>query len=192
MRGSSNKEDQILWGATMGEIKSTLDLVMARTRHLSLSDDEKRRHQTEAFEKRLQGLLQQYADGALSVKKAVERIAALQTEMKTMDRRILLAVIIKCIEPGRDNALWLDLLGQEGPTLCEPLQNILGAYRREEADLLAVAGQDQLDRLVREHGITGTAVTPNPWQDAAFRQRRGNLREKTQAGLESLLDQTTL
>jgi hypothetical protein len=176
----------------MSEIKSTLDLVMERTRHLSLSDDEKRRHQIDTFEKRLQGLLQQYADGALSITNTVERIAALQSEMQIKDRRILPAAVVKRIDPGQDNAHWLDLLARAAPALCEPLQSILDAHRREEVDLLASAGQAQLDRLARENGIAGTAVTPNPRQDAAFQKHLDALRKRTRAGCEGLLDQTAL
>ena len=42
----------------MAEIKSTLDLVMERTRHLSQSTAEKEAQRRGDFEKRLQGLLQ--------------------------------------------------------------------------------------------------------------------------------------
>ena len=173
----------------MGEIKSTLDLVMERTRHLSLSDEEKQRQQAEAFEKRLQGLLQQYADGALSIEQLRERFVTLETELKTTDRQILRAAVVKRIDPDRDNARWLDLLAQETPALCEPLQVGLGTYREKRADLLAVGAQDQREDLARRHGIMGTAVVPNPRQDPVCQERLVALRKETQIGFEALLDQ---
>ena len=173
----------------MGEIKSTLDLVMERTRHLSLSDEEKQRQQAEAFEKRLQGLLQQYADGALSIEQLRERIVTLETELKTPDRQILRAAVVKRIDPDRDNARWLDLLAQETPAVCGPLQASLDAYRTRRAELLEAAAQEQREGLARRHGIAGTAVAPNPRQDPVCQERLAALRKKTQIGFEALLDQ---
>ena len=49
----------------MGEIKSTLDLVMERTKNLSLSDEEKQAQKQKEVESRIRGLLQKYLDGWL-------------------------------------------------------------------------------------------------------------------------------
>ena len=176
----------------MGEIKSTLDLVMERTRHLSLSDEEKQLQQTEAFEKRLQGLLQQYDDGALTVDKLRERIVALEAALQTTDRQVVLAAVVKRVDPDRENAHWLDLLAQESPDLCEPLQTDLEAYRRKRAELLAAGAQDQREALARRHGIMGTAVVPNPRQDPACRERLAALRKQTHADFEALLDEISI
>ncbi len=173
----------------MGEIKSTLDLVMERTRHLSLSDEERQRQQAEAFEKRLQGLLQLYADGALTVDEAGERITALQSEMKTVDRRLLMAAIGRRIDTERDNAHWLALVEHAAPALQEPLAALLEGHRRQASDLLTSSGRDELDRLAREHAISGTAVRYNPGNDPACRERLAALGEETRDGIEALMDQ---
>lgn len=173
----------------MGEIKSTLDLVMERTRHLSLSDEEKQRQQAAAFEKRLQGLLQQYADGALTVDKLRERIAALETELQTTNRQIVLAAMVKRVDPDQDNVRWLDLLAQEAPSIYGPIQDGLDAYRQKRAALLAAGAQDQREGLARQHGIAGTAVVPNPRQDPVCQKQLAELRSKTQVSFQALLDQ---
>ena len=49
----------------MGEIKSTLDLVMEKTRHLTLSQKEKDGQKQIEVNKRLKGLLQKYRDNLL-------------------------------------------------------------------------------------------------------------------------------
>lgn len=91
----------------MGEIKSTLDLVMERTRHLSLSSEEKKRQQKEAFKKRLNGLLANFADGSLTVDALQNRISQLQKKLKVDDRKIVLSAIGERIDPGGDNRHWL-------------------------------------------------------------------------------------
>ena len=50
----------------MAEIKSTLDLVMEKTRNLTLSADEKAAQQHKEAENRIRGLLQKYLDGVVS------------------------------------------------------------------------------------------------------------------------------
>jgi hypothetical protein len=50
----------------MGEIKSTLDLVMEKTKDLTLSSEEKKAQKQKEIENRIKGLLQKYQDGFLS------------------------------------------------------------------------------------------------------------------------------
>lgn len=164
----------------MSEIKSTLDLVMERTRHLSLSEEEKASQQQAAYTKRLQGLLQQYDDQVCSVADFRNRFAALQAEMGRTEQQVPAEALVARIDPDQDNAHWLALMTQVAPALCEPLQALLDGYRSQRSDLLAAGGQDQLDRLAREHGISGTAVEPNPGQDPACRKRLETLRQTTQ------------
>jgi hypothetical protein len=167
------------WEETMSEIKSTLDLVMERTRHLSLSAEEKASQQQAAYTKRLQGLLQQYADQAFSVADFKKRFEALQTEMGRTEQQVSLAALAARIDPDQDNARWLALTAQVAPAVCESLQSLLDGYRSQRSDLLAAGGQDQRDRLAREHGVSGTAVKPHPEQDPACRQRLETLRQTT-------------
>ncbi len=175
----------------MSEIKSTLDLVMERTRHLSLSEEEKKRQQTEQFEKRLQGLLQQYADGALNIEALENRTTALQTEMNIDDRQVVIAGVIQRIDPDGDNAPWLTLLGRKAPALGDQMQGILDAHRLKQADMLGGEKQAQLEGLARDHGISGSAVVPNPEKDPACRQRLADLSKATRARLAGLQEQST-
>lgn len=172
----------------MGEIKSTLDLVMERTRHLSLSAEEKASQQQAEYQKRLQGLLQHYADEAFTIAVFRERFGALQEETQMTGRQVLAVALVERIDPDQDNVRWLDLLAQEAPVLCDPLQAILYGYRSQQADLLTASGQDQLDRLARQHDISGTAVMPNPLQDAACRQSLSTLRQAVKARIEELVE----
>ena len=50
----------------MGEIKSTLDIVMEKTQNLSLSTEERQEQHNIEIVKRIKGLLQKYQDQTLS------------------------------------------------------------------------------------------------------------------------------
>jgi len=61
----------------MGEIRSTLDLVMEKTRNLTLSKEEKEKQDNEELRKKLNGLLEQFQDNMLrkgELKKKLESL----------------------------------------------------------------------------------------------------------------------
>lgn len=173
----------------MGEIKSTLDLVMERTRHLSLSAEEKARQQKNDFDKRLQGLLQQYADGALSVDALQDRIKALQAELMVNDQRSLLAGIVGRIDPDQDNQRWMDLLVEMKLAVCGPLEAVLSDFSNRKRERLQ-AGESRLrQRFAEVHGIGGPAVVPNPQKDSAYRADLAALRQQVRDRLATVVNQ---
>ena len=173
----------------MGEIKSTLDLVMERTRHLSLSAEEKEEQQREDFAKRLQGFLQQYADGALTTDALWDRMAALEAETGVSDRKLSVAAVIQRIDPGHDNGRWRVLLDRLAPDMGPRLQEILAAYNKDRAALWQT-GQEQIrDRLARERAITGSAVVPNPRRDPALQNHLTALGNETTTKIARLMQQ---
>jgi hypothetical protein len=170
----------------MGEIKSTLDLVLERTRHLSLSAEEKEQQQREDYEKRLQGLLQQYADDAMSMDTVRKRMADLQSEMKMADQRLSAKAAVQRIDADRNNDRWLALLEHLAPDICPPLQEILTAHRKELAALLQAGRQVLGDRLAREDEIRGSAVVPNPGKDPTHRKKVMDLQHVTRTRIAAL------
>jgi hypothetical protein len=172
----------------MSEVKSTLDLVMERTRHLSLSKEEKDQQQRTDFEKRLQGLLLRYGEGAITPNELQERIAALQAEMKITGRKHLLQAIFKRIDPDANNERWLPLLADELPEIQKPLQAILSDHRRQRADLLASADRRLRRQLAEDHGIEGTAVMPNAAKEDQFLEHAARLKSETQSSIDGLLN----
>ena len=168
----------------MGEIKSTLDLVMERTRHLSLSDEERARQKKEAFDKRLQGLLQQVADGALTVAAVTDRIAALRAELQVGGPQAVVAGIVGRIDPDRDNRAWLEMLAQMDPSAGEPLEATLADYHTKRRALLQDGEKRLRERLARDHGIPGSAVIPNPRNEPACRQGLAELKQQALTDLQ--------
>ena len=167
----------------MGEIKSTLDLVMERTRHLSLSAEEKKKQQLEAFQKRLQGILQQVADGTVRPEAVLEKTSALQQEMAVKDPKHLTQAVIDRIDPDGDNAPWLELIGKLSPEAAGPLQEILNTHMAQQRHLRH-ANLDRIrERLAEENGIRGSAVEPNPQKDPVFKEELSVLR---QAAIEQI------
>ena len=174
----------------MGEIKSTLDLVMERTRHLSLSDEEKTHQHKEDFQKRLQGHLQRYADGVLTVEGLKEGIEALQAELKVDDPTLPVSAMVDRMDPDRDNRSWLDLLAAFAPDVCGSVEAALEAYRRQRDDSLLEGAARLRDRLAQDHGISGAAVAPNPRKDPDCQTQLARLRQQAKSRLAALVDES--
>ncbi len=58
----------------MGEIKSTIDLVLEKTRNLTLSKEEKLGLAREELEKKIGGLLNRYLDNLLPISRLKEEL----------------------------------------------------------------------------------------------------------------------
>ena len=105
----------------MAEIKSTLDLVMERTRHLTMSTEERAGQQKKDFEKKLNGLLQQYEDKVLALDELMERISALKADQHLDDDLSVASAVVQRIQPGMDNAHWLALIKRLAPAVVTQL-----------------------------------------------------------------------
>ena len=88
----------------MAEIKSTLDLIMEKTRGLTMTEEEKRELREKDLVGKVRGLVQKYLDGALDMDRFREKAAALAGEAVTEFSRILTKEVLSRIEPESDKA----------------------------------------------------------------------------------------
>ena len=162
----------------MGEIKSTLDLVMERTRHLTLSDDEKRRQRRGEGRRRLAGLVQQYADSALTAVQVSGAARKLGAEFGFDASADLIKAAVERIDLDGESGPWLEILRVSGKeVLLVGVETAISDYQRASEDLKAAQSEAASLRLLAD-GIDGTAVIPNPeadpeWREAAERLRIG-------------------
>ena len=171
----------------MAEIKSTLDLVMERTRHLTMSPEERAGQQKQDFEKKLNGLLQQYEDKALAVDELVERVTGLRTDFTIDSDMPVLTAVVQRIQPGLDNAHWLALIKRFAPLAVTQLEEILADNQEKAAALVGKKEQHHLDRLSRDYGIQGSAVAPNFEKDIPLQEALLVLINETRARIEGVI-----
>jgi hypothetical protein len=94
----------------MGEIKSTLDLVMKKTEHLNLSAEERQEQINIEIEKRIKGLLQKYQDQTLSKNDLDTEFTKLKKEFSFSDDTPVVNSILKELDLNKDNYKLLALL----------------------------------------------------------------------------------
>ncbi len=162
----------------MGEIKSTLDLVMEKTKNLNLSDEERQRQKNNEIESRIRGLLQKFIDQALNIDNLRSEYKKMQKDYDLSENAPLIKEICRQIELGKDNHALFELLAQfkvadieEITSVLHEFGNVIDAAARERSKVLQ-------DKLAEEHFISGSAVVPNLEADEAWQEQAGKIRAK--------------
>ena len=170
----------------MAEIKSTLDLVMEKTKNLSLSTEERQEQQNKEIGSRIRGLLNKFQDKALSFDQFNSEYRALKEEygLKAAGNTPLIKEICDRIELGKDNHAMFDLLSEFKVSGFGGLKSILlefetarDAAARERRKILKAD-------LAKTHRIIGSAVVPNLEKDDDWRKEAVEI----QATYGALLD----
>ncbi len=145
----------------MGEIKSTLDLVMEKTKHLTLSDAEKVAQRRAEADKKIYGLVRKYQDNLIA-KTFIEK--EMDVIRKTFDVNvdiILMQTLLGGLELGGKNEPILELLrdvcGVDISGFERLFQDFLDQVRRAAKDRAQAIKID----LAKKRSISGSAVVPN-------------------------------
>ena len=159
----------------MGEIKSTLDLVMEKTRDLTLSSEEKKAQKQKEIENRIKGLLQKYQDGVLTKSELKTDYGILKKDYNISEDHALINEITARLKPDRDNQPLLELIHECCSIETTGIENIIEHFR----EVKLAAEKDNRERLkellAQQHGISGSAVVPNLEKDEQWRQETGRM-----------------
>jgi hypothetical protein len=160
----------------MGEIKSTLDLVLEKTKNLTLSSEEQEEQKQKEIENRIKGMMQKYQDGILSKNQLLTDFEMLKQDYNVPQNDSLINEITKRIEPDQDNQPLLELL-QECCTIdTAAIESIIDDFRK--AHLTASQNRMELlkEELAQQYNIAGSAVLPNLDADEQWRQEAREMR----------------
>jgi hypothetical protein len=145
----------------MAEIKSTLDLVMEKTKHLTLSKEEKKEQEHIEVSKKLKGLLQKYHDNLFKKEKLIIELESLKKTYDLKINKILAQMILDDLKLGHNNKWFFKLLNE----IC-----VLDTYRLEKMFIdflnkIEIAAEKRIKKIkenfAKEHSISGSAVVPN-------------------------------
>ena len=169
----------------MGEIKSTLDLVMEKTRHLTLSPEEKQKQDLREAEKAIKSLLHRYQDDLLSFEQLKDKFHHLQ-ETSSIDGAWMCNIVLDRIDPDQENTIWLDLLDKYFGFNITGLVSVLQEYRSALNQAEEKWCNKLKETLKRDHDIKGTAVVPNPEADPLWASERMGIQSNFQKTLDDL------
>ena len=154
----------------MGEIKSTLDLVLEKTKNLTLSSEEKEEQKQKEIENRIKGMIQKFQDGILSKNQIVTDYEILKKDYNMSQNNALIIEITERIEPDQDNQPLLEVLQECCAVDTAAVETIIENFRK--AYLAASQNRMELlkEDLAQQYNITGSAVLPNLEADEQWRQ----------------------
>ncbi len=169
----------------MGEIKSTLDIVMEKTKHLSLSEEEREAQKKEAVRKSVKGLIQKYRDRIITIKQLEDEWNDLEKENQLSDRQILVDEIMDQLHLNADNSLLMtslkDICGQD----TGPLESVLDDYINKKTEVVQTRRKAIQKEIAARYRISGSAVAPNLETDSdwaeAMKVFENNYQEKFEA-----------
>ena len=145
----------------MGEIKSTLDLVMEKTRHLTLSQKEKEGQKQIEVNKRLKGLLQKYQDNLLREEHLGQELESLRKTFDLNVKEMLSHILLDGLKLGSNNISLLELLS----TICGLEVSGLEELFHDFQNTIEIAAQKRIEEvkasLAKKRLISGSAVVPN-------------------------------
>ena len=166
----------------MAKIKSTLDIVMERTKNLTMTQDDRDALNKRELSDRIRGWVQMLVDDKYTIdelKAACDGESVHAPEVMDMLRSELLGHIDPDL--GNESVLkaYRDILGLENGPILEAIES----YRRSMDQSIAEHRQRLLGTLAAS-GVSGTAILPNIWSDPAWQAFSKHLKESFRQSLQ--------
>jgi len=172
----------------LAEIKSTLDLVMERTKNLTLSAEEKQAQKQIEIENRIKGLVQKLQDGLLTYNQLKTEYETFKKESNLSDNSLLVREILTRLDPERDNQILLEALEEccrlDTAKIRADIKDYRDDYQRAARQRSAQLKED----LARNHSISGSAVLPNLAADEKWQQQAQEMRRQFEQKLNRAQD----
>lgn len=144
----------------MGEIMSTFDIIMEKTKDLTMSDEEKKAFKEQEMAGKVKGLIQKFLDGILDMDQLGVEVTGLAEKGGDMVKRVIREESVSRIELEGNNGPLLRVLeeitGSDADSLREVLKEFEQRLEREK-----VSREEGLKKTLEKQGISGSAVVPN-------------------------------
>ena len=156
----------------MAEIKSTIDLIMERTKNLSASPEEREAYQRQEREKHIRGLIQKlfdYNHTLDDVRDELEKEKKNGRAAEAMES--LKGALASHVDPETDNERLFRIANE---LLGTPEERLRETLRACQAEWFAghTALVERQKRELESRGVSGSAVLPNPEADPQWKARR--------------------
>ena len=166
----------------MGEIKSTLDIIMEKTKGLTMSQEEKEAFQKKETAGKVRGFLQRYLDCVIDLEGLRAELSGLGESGHVKARELLKQESLGRIELGADNDRLLQVLEEVLGLQAGRIQESLSAYG-DELTKKRKKREKELLKGLKKRGIFGSAVIPNVEADAEWEKYMLKTKEEFHATL---------
>jgi len=176
---------------SMGEIKSTLELALERTRKLAITQEEREEIKRQELLKKATGLSHRYVEGHVPLQEVLREIERMADQEKSKVKKLLLSQWMEALSLESNHERLFDgiesLRGMKVSDARAKFQLLVSEYQMERKKAEQDIERQAIEEL-RSEGFSGTAVVPrlegNPkWRELAqamnalFRKRVEDIRE---------------
>jgi len=170
----------------VAEIKSTLDLVLEKTRHLTLSEEEKLSLERKELERKLQAVVNRYLDEKLSLGELKEEMEKIGKDQRGLARELLKRHLLAQFNVDADNSMVLNALREVNSFDTGQLTTLQREYEAEKEKRRNFLVQENLSAL-KQRGISGSAVVPNMSRVPEWDQFLKSLSKRYQERLKGIM-----
>ncbi len=156
----------------MGEIKSTLDLIMEKTKHLSLNNEEKEIYKQKELDQKVRAAAIRFFNKERNADFLIRELGLLPEKNRQEGKKICLDLFMERLSPFEDNERILTgaakLLDKaEYEQWQEVVSDIKNLYI-SKAEQAKKEVENQARGILASAGIQGPAVVPNTGDDSPF------------------------
>jgi hypothetical protein len=153
----------------MAEIKSTIDLIMERTKNLSASREERETYQRREREKHIRGLIQRLLDYSLTLDDVKDELAKEKKDGKEEEvMAFLREALAGHVDPEADNERLFGIVTELAGTRKDRLRETLLAFQAESFGWKTALLERQ-NKELETKGVSGSAVVPNAEADPQWK-----------------------
>ena len=161
----------------MGEIKSTLDIIMEKTKGMTMSDEEKREMKKKEVSDRIRGLTQKFLDGIITYENLKEEIRPEDEDEKEMTLKAVTDILFPWLIPGEDNSTALRVMEIFDEIDVKSIEKII-VESEQEIENERGKFKNDLGKKIKEKGISGTAVITNLNADKEWVQKVEDIKKE--------------
>ena len=144
----------------MGEIRSTMDIIMEKAKGLTMSEEEKEAFRKKGTEGKVRGLLQRFLDAFIDSERLKDEIGSLGETSYVVAKEALIRECMGRMVPGADNTILLDALENAvGLDIALIRKIILDC--NQDLEQQKMDRKQVLQKNLEGLGISGSAVIPN-------------------------------
>lgn len=156
---------------------------MERTKHLSMTEEEKIRQNHADAERKIRGLVRKYLDHVMDIRQMGLAYETFKTRHDLSDDRLLVEEAVANMDFSKDNRGLIALITEICHLDVTGLNAILEDYENRLESENNSLKREILRRLAENHEIQGPAVLPSPDSDPSWIKAVAGLRAEFQLKL---------
>jgi len=171
----------------VAEIKSTLDLVLEKTRDLTLTEEEKRNLEREELDNKVQGIVNRYSDNFLPVSRLREEVEGIHSKETDLPYKLLTKHLVAHFNLDSDNSAIVSAFSEVVGLDTSPLTTLQREYQAEK-EKAEQSFTEEAFLALKKRGVSGSAVKPNMNRIPEWDQFLKSLSQRYQEQLEKIVD----